>query len=426
MKKLYIFATLAVAALGFTACEDDKEPVYNAPTEFVLNTPPMADQALVLTKGANINFTCTQPNYGVSLVTNYVLDVTVDSEFKEATVDAEGNEVPANYTTLVPTVAHKANFDVTAEDLCKYLLKTRGIEAFVDYPEAGVPDFKDVNFRARAYLTGIEGSEIASNVVTLANIEVYNPFPAVPGQIYFVGNPTDWKEPSMGNADVYADWQLEETGVGTSVYVGSFEIPAGDQYFRFYKELKGWGSDATIGTPSGENEALEFNKALEATKTEGCWHTGESWAGGAVTFTVDLSKPGEWTVTAKEGAVVKEAYAWLIGSFPTCNWQTPDESNAALYEDLKMVDRGITGIYVATIHLDADYGLWFRAVPELTGWGATPYSAASNGDNVVVTLGQPKPYETGEGCWEFHAPAAGDYVFTLDTKAGTMTVTAAE
>lgn len=66
MKKLYILASLAVAAFAFTSCEADKEPVYYAPdpATFVLNTPPMANQLYVLENGGTVNLTTSQPEIG--------------------------------------------------------------------------------------------------------------------------------------------------------------------------------------------------------------------------------------------------------------------------------------------------------------------------------------------------------------------------
>lgn len=428
MKKSYIFATLAVAAMGFTSCEADKEPVYSAPTEFVLNIPPMSDQTVYLQAGDAVNFTCTQPNYGVSLVTNYAIDVTLDEEFIEETEDQK-----ANYVTLNPMVANQANFDISAEALSTALLGFIGIDSYASYPEEGVETFADVRFRAHAWLTGIEGSSIYSNTVTLAGVDVINPFPAEPRLVYLVGNPNGWLAPDKGNKDALAEWALEETGVGTDVYVGSMEIPAGEQYFRFYKELKGWGSDnalPSIGPKGvdGENEACDIVASDDPVKHKavpgkGSWFTPATWEGGAVTFTLDLSKEGEWWITMVPGAVVKETYVYCVGSFPGCSWVEPSEGNASAYEDFRLVDRGGTGIYTQTFTLP-QMELYFRVYPALTGWGATPYSAGNVGNdtNVPLTFGTPAPYSLGEDCWIASIPADGDYTITLDTKAGNITV----
>lgn len=431
MKKLYIFSALAVAALGFTACEDDKEPVYSAPTEFVLNTPPMANQTLILQEGDLVNFTCSQPDYGVSLVTNYFLDMTTAEEFVEAEEGTESKPaVESNYYTLTPVTANQANFDVKAEDIAKLLCQSIGIDGFSSYPENGVAPFENVKFRVRANLTGVEGSEIASNVVSLAGIQVYNPFPAIPRFIYFVGAPNGWIEPSAGNADAFADWMLEETGVGTDVYEGSFEIPAGEQYFRFYNALKGWGGDNALPSigphgVDGENEMVTITSepvAHTAVPGKGAWYTSTDWGGGAVTFTVDLSDPSAYKVTMAAGATVKENYVYLCGDFAdNAKWVEPSEGNAPYYEDWRLIDRGGTGIYTNTFDIAA-HEIYFRIYPALTGWGETPYAGGVNdGDNVGITLGQAYECVTGVGCWTFNWEG-GQLTFTLDTNTGKMTV----
>ncbi len=426
MKKLYIFAAIAATALGFTACEDDKEPVYSEPTEFVLNTPPMAGQTVILQEGDLVNFTCTQPNYGVSLITNYVLDVTTADEFVEASGDEE-----ANYKTVNPAVANLANFNIKAEDLSKALLQLAGIDGYASYPTDGNPVYEDVKVRCRAYLTGIEGSEIASNVVTLTGVQVYNPYPAVPRFIYLVGNPNGWTEPSAGNANALEAWAIEETGVGTDIYMGSLSIPEGEQYFRFYLGLEGWGSDNALPSigpngVDGDNTPISFSdtpQVYKAVPGKGSWCTSESFAGGDVTFTLDMTEADNWTLTVVLGAMVKESYMYLCGNFPWCNWVEPSAGNASQYEDLRLIDRGETGVYTNTFDLDA-MDLYFRVYPELTGWGDTPYSSDNGGADLTMTVGQAYNYVTGQGCWYVNW-TGGELTFTLDTKAGTMTVTSA-
>lgn len=435
MKKLYIFATMALAALGFTACEDDKEPVYHQPTTFVLNTPPMAEQTAVLAEGDMINFTCSQPDYGVSLITTYVIDVTTAAEFVEAvegTDDTEGQE--ANYKTVSPAVANVADFNIKAEDLSKALLQLAGIDGYASYPKDGDPVYKNVNVRCRAFLKGVEGSEIASNAVTLAGVQVYNPYPAVPRFIYLVGEPSGWIEPSAGNKAKYENWAIEETGVGTDIYEGSLELPQGQKYFRFYLGLDGWGSDnslpsigpnGTDGDNSPMNEIGSTPTVYTAVPGKGSWFTPENFPGGPVTFTLDMTTPDAWTLTVVAGAMVKESYVYLCGDFPGFCWYEPSDANANIFDNWRLVDTGGTGIYTNVFDLEA-HDVFFRVYGELTGWGPTPYSANADGNvNVDVTMGAPYKYETGTGCWHFNWPG-GQVRFTLDTKEGTMTVAAVE
>ncbi len=425
---------MALAALGFTACEDDKEPVYHQPTTFVLNTPPMAEQTAVLAAGDLINFTCTQPDYGVSLITTYVIDVTTADEFVEAAEATDDSEaVEANYKTISPAEANVANFNLKAEDLSRALLQLDGIDGFASYPKTGNPVYTDVRVRCRAYLNGIQGSEIASNVVTLAGVQVYNPYPAVPRFIYLVGQPSGWTEPSAGNKSFYEAWAIEETGIGTDIYEGSLELPQGENYFRFYLGLEGWGSDNSLPSigPNGVDGDNSPMSTISSTPTvykavpgKGSWFTSESFEGGAVTFTLNMTKADDWTLTVVTGAKVKESYVYLCGDFPGFVWTEPSMANANQFEDWRLVDAGGTGVYTNVFDIEA-HDIYFRVYGEFTGWGATPYSAKADGSNVDITMGNAYAYETGEGCWHFDWPG-GQVRFTLDTKAGTMTVSAVE
>lgn len=420
MKKSIIFLALAAAGFAFTSCEDEKEPVYNIPTEFVLNIPPMAESVYVLHAGDVVEFTCSQPNYGYSAVTNYAVDFSAEEEFIEAT-----EETPANYFTVTPINSTSAKLELNAEDIAKGICARHGVEAFVDYPEEGIPA-EAAYVRVRAWLSGVASSAIVSNTVALGGIEVYNPYPAVPGQIYIVGALTGWTEPSSSNQEHYDSWKLDETGVGTNIYVGSFEVPAGEQYFRFYQSLSGWGEDGklpSIGPAANDGDNTEVTITSEpsewtAVPGKGAWYTSADWAGGPVTFTVDLSDKNNYKVTMALGAAVKEAYAYLVGS--QVDWAEPNEGNASIYDDWKLVDVGETGVYRATFDIPAG-NLYFRVYPELSGWGSTPYSSDNGGADLDMPFTTPLDYVTGEGCWVVNAEG-GDITFILDTNVGTMAV----
>ena len=208
MKKLYILASLAVAAAAFTSCEADKEPIYHAPepATFILNTPPMANQLYILQDGGTVSLTTSQPDYGVATTTQYSVDVTLDNEFVEAT--AEGGE--ANYMTLTPKVPTQAKIELDAKELDEALCKLMGVSSFAQYPEEGIAPVK-VTMRAHAWITNVASSQCVSNNIVLEAVQLFNPFPEVPRFVYFVGAPTGWTEPSEANAKLYANWAIEET-----------------------------------------------------------------------------------------------------------------------------------------------------------------------------------------------------------------------
>ncbi len=423
MKKLYILASLAVAATAFTSCEDDKEPVYTAPAEKVITLSAPVEENIVLAPGEVVKLTASKPDYGVSLVTTYSVDLTLADEFVEADPEAG---IEANYLTIKPKQPTKSEIELDDKDVTTAICKLLGYNAYVEYPKEGIAPL-NVTLRANASIPSIASSDCVSNDVVLKSVTPYNPFPKVPGYCYMVGTNTNWAAPDAGSAATYKNWSIEETGVGTNIYIGSLNVPAGEQYFRFYTELTGWNGKC-IGTPSGGNELITFTDTetnVPTAYTQGCYMTDASWEGGDVTFTIDLTDADNPKLSVKKGEYLKETYVYLIGT-PN-NWTGPLPENEKALEAWRLVDRGGTGIYSATFDVKKIEGdVYFRVYPELTGWGATPYAAIEAGDkNVDMTLGTAYNYVEGEGCWTFPWDG-GMLTFTLDTNAGTMTVKAAE
>ena len=114
--------------------------------------------------------------------------------------------------------------------------------------------------------------------------------------IYICGNISSWKEPSADNAEAYEPYRLTDQK-GDGVYTATFEnlVDSGDglSYFRFYKELSGWGA-AQWASPTGENFALPLGEATQSAVGEGCFTLP---AGKTYTITVDSNNN---TVTAVE------------------------------------------------------------------------------------------------------------------------------
>lgn len=420
MKKLYILASLAVAAASLTSCEADKEPVYVAPAEKVFALSAPAEDNIVLAPGQVVELTAVAPDYGVPLVTTYSVDLTLADEFIEANEET-GTE--ANYITLTPKQPTKTAIELDDKDVTTAICQLLGINTFNEFEDADVQPQK-VTVRANARIPSIASSNCVSNSVVLPSVTPYNPFPQVPGYCYLVGTNSDWATPDNANATTYEKWSIEETGVGTNIYIGSLNVPAGEQYFRFYTELTGWDG-VCLGSVSGGNELVEFTDeetSLEVAYTQGCFMTDAAWEGGYVTFTIDLTDKENPKVYAKKGEYLKETYVYLIGT--PSNWAEPSAANEKALEAWRLVDRGGTGIYKATFDVP-ESEVYFRIYPGLNGWGATPYAAAAGNANVSMTLGSAIQYVEGEGCWTFNWKG-GKLTFVLDTVEGTMTVSVPE
>lgn len=282
MKKFSIFFACFVAALGFVACSDDDDPVYQVPTEFVLNEPATSAQFYELYDGGTITLTCSQPNYGYAAVTNYEVEVSLTPDFTEVNTFAPENSTSTTLVIPMKRVAQAIN-------------ALRGIGTITDYtPE----DPRPLYVRASASLTGVESSKIKSNYIVLKNVQTYATV-REPGVIYFVGQPSGWKEPSEGNSAYYLDggWVLSENPdeIDSKIYHGKFEIAEGQFQFRFYTALTGWDGGASIGAQTDDNP-VSINADLVGNTYsgkvtvpgKGSWQI-DDFAGGTVNMTVNLN-----------------------------------------------------------------------------------------------------------------------------------------
>ena len=242
MKKLALFFACAAALVGFTSCEDDKDPVYQQPTKFVLNTPALQDQYLELTEDGTFELSCSQPDYGYAAVVNYSAEVSLTEDF------ANCKEITSKGTGTT------AKMTFSSADLALALCELHG---FVDESTFQDIDAEKVYFRAVARLTGVESSEIRSNVVSLNKVKLYFAVPT-PDYIWVIGSASafgGWTEPSEGNAAALAGARLFEpqNAIGSKVYSNTFDIPAGDVTFRLYVHLTGWDGGDSWGSQVDDN-----------------------------------------------------------------------------------------------------------------------------------------------------------------------------
>ncbi len=282
MKKISILFACLVAVLSFTSCEADTDPKYNDPTEFVLNTPALAAQYYELTEDGTVDFTWSQPDYGYAATPLYKVQVSLIENFTDST----SVELSSEYKLC--------NAQVSAKEIAEAVCKLRGIASEEEYTDEPA---RSLYFRVRAYIKGIESSEILSNVVKLNQVKGYCAIQS-PGFIYLVGSPTGWTEPNAGNAASYENWRLFEAddAIGSKIYSATFNMPAGDLYFRFYVELGGWGADGALPSMGphandGTNETVEFiNDAFSGTIVPGKGSfVIPGWDGSQMKITVNMN-----------------------------------------------------------------------------------------------------------------------------------------
>lgn len=264
---------------AFTSCKEDTQPRLERPTEFVLNTPPMAENTYVLSAENGIDFTCSQPDYGMGVTPTYSVEVATKADKSDAV------ELPESYAN--------ASFTVTGEALAMALCNQLGYTTPEEFKDTPVT----VYVRAISRVKNCDYATIASNWVTLKSVQPYFAV-KLKDQIFLMGEPTGW---DIAKSDMV----LEETEVESRIYQGTFLIPAGQFQFRFYDQLGDWKS-WSIGAQDEDNPVdISFTDGVYSgpaflggdgdEKGKGSWQV-PGWPGGTVKMTVNLSNPKKASV----------------------------------------------------------------------------------------------------------------------------------
>ncbi len=423
MKKISLFTLLLVGmGISFTSCKDDTYPRLEVPTEFVLNTPAMADQTYIFRDDENYNnlnditFTVSQPNYGLGTTPDYQVQVAkseADFELWDEAMEAgdveDGNIITGTdnlpLAVLLETVSSSTSITIPGEIFCGGVNDIYGFD-MDNYNGETVP----VAVRVLAEIENAPQSVIWSNAINI-NVSSYIPVTA-PGKLYVIGQPTGW---DINNDAVY----LEETGIGTKIYNGTFYIGEGDFQFRFYSELGDWES-YSVGSQDADSPVdISFNadgmytgtvymgKAKGDKLGKGSWQNS-SWTGGNLEVTVNLK---EMTIVMQKAP---EKKVYIIGA---PNWDITDDKRA-----LVETPAG-SNIYKGTYTIGAgDFML--RIYTELGDWG-TGSIGAEGGGNPEITL----PYagncvKDSQANWTISGWGGGDVEFTYDAGSNTINIEA--
>ncbi len=413
MKKLSILFACLVAVLSFNSCKEDADPQYHNPTKFELNTPALANQYYELTENGTIDLSWSQPDYGYAATALYKVQVAFSEVFASETDFVELN---AEYKLC--------NVQVLGKDIAEAMCKLRGIESEDDYTDEPA---RKLYVRVRAYINGIEGSDIVSNVIALEQVKGYCAIQS-PGYIYLIGSPAGWVGPDAGNAETLANWRLFESAnaIGSKVYSGVFNMPAGQLMFRFYTELTGWDEGASVGSQKDDapiaitltDDMYEGNLVEEG---KGSFQI-DNWPGGSLKITVNLNN---FTVKMEAGGVdtSNKAFIYLVGQ--PSGWTTPDESAAAHYEDFKLYDLEGNGVYTGEFNIAAGEFI-FRFYKALTGWDADSFGSQADDAPIDITMtdgvytGQAV---AGKGSWQIPGWEGGRIHLSVDVPNGKVTFT---
>lgn len=190
----------------FAACDTDNEynPTVTTPTEFKLNTPALAANGTYdLANSTQLEFTCSQPDYGFPAVTKYVLSYSINADMSNAT------DVTTSYPTTVMSVsASELAAGLTSQELAA--------GATEDQFPMDIPVYVQATATMQTAMGGdIEGTTIKSNIVKLNSVHLLYSLPPVtaPTDLYVTGAFSNWSWDSAlqmivvnGNASEF--WRL--------------------------------------------------------------------------------------------------------------------------------------------------------------------------------------------------------------------------
>lgn len=414
MKNISILASLLfLLGIGVTSCKEDTQPRLDAPTEFVLNTPPAANEMYIFRADEknnslnSIEFTVSQPNYGVGCVPDYQVQVAKsESDFNawDAAIAQNPNDdnplgsdgLP--YVSTLETIFTSAVLNVTGDVFCDGVNAIYGFDD-ENQPTGAVP----VAVRVHAWLPNAAYSSIFSNVVTLAQVSTYIPISAA-GELYLIGAPQGW---NIASSDMVAT----ETEIGSKIYHGVFDVAAGQFQFRFYSALGDWETNS-IGAQEEDNPIdIEFTDGKYSGPCvygKGSWQVSD-WEGGKVEVTINLNTMSV-EMNMFEGNkiyVIGACSGWDINSDKVYIKETEDGSN----------------IYSGTISVDAG-SFQFRFYTALGDWESHSIGSQVEDASVDINMAGGSytgPCVDGKGNWNDGSWAGGDVQITLDLNAYQVT-----
>lgn len=194
MKKFnYILFGIMGLMLGAVSCNSpmDENPVYQEPTEFVLNTPAYADAVYDLRNTATVVFTCSQPNYGFAAAVDYTVQISIDGDWTSDKVQSVSE--PSTNSVI----------EVDANELAVLICQALGVASKEDVPTEPIKLYVRVKAQIPSVEKGSElKSEIYSNVITLNRVMPYYALPdmQLPDAMYMIGQFCEWdwsKAPKM-------------------------------------------------------------------------------------------------------------------------------------------------------------------------------------------------------------------------------------
>ena len=369
MKKLIYILLLAVVAVGFVSCEEDRDsnPIWNedAAKTFVLNMPAVAvNNVLDLEGSDNVVFTTSQPDYGFPVSTVYTTWVSLDG---------------AEYVAL-PTTSTSAVISIPAKEINEALLGLLG--------DGDVSEPMPVKVKLTAALfADPEMGKAESNVIELPKVKVYVPKVEVtlPTKMHIVGGfaaSEGWSK-FVAMAPAYSQ---------EGMFYGVVYLAEGDE-FKINPDA-GWkGNDMGTGqiTLDGDIAATCENgdkgNNLKMGSASGWYNVivKAKIANGAVQYTMSMVEAKVYIIGAAFGGVWDKSDDALFTAPATADgeWVSPAFTGSG---ELRMfIDCGIDW-WKTEFTLDGDNNIFYRTMDIPSNWAenvGAAYSKQVNADGHV-------------------------------------------
>ena len=369
MKKLIYILLLAVVAVGFVSCEEDRDsnPIWNedAAKTFVLNMPAVAvNNVLDLEGSDNVVFTTSQPDYGFPVSTVYTTWVSLDG---------------AEYVAL-PTTSTSAVISIPAKEINEALLGLLG--------DGDVSEPMPVKVKLTAALfADPEMGKAESNVIELPKVKVYVPKVEVtlPTKMHIVGGfaaSEGWSK-FVALAPAYSQ---------EGMFYGVVYLAEGDE-FKINPDA-GWkGNDMGTGqiTLDGDIAATCENgdngNNLKMGSASGWYNVivKAKIANGAVQYTMSMIEAKVYIIGAAFGGVWEKSDDALFTAPATADgeWVSPAFTGSG---ELRMfIDCGLDW-WKTEFTLDGDNNIFYRTMDIPNNWAenvGAAYSKQVNPDGHV-------------------------------------------
>lgn len=230
--------------------------------------------------------------------------------------------------------------------------------------------------------------------------------------------------PVQANIERYKPWFLYERDGQEGVYEGRFEIPAGRFDLKILHELEETEDALVAIVPEGESVLVFDAHGMSEGSSADEWFSDASgwsfpdWEGGELTVTVDTRQG-----TVRFYAPLMTSAIYLIGD-PNGNL-APVHDNIDLLRDWSIAATGPgSALYEGVLEFpEAADELSFRFYDRLNGWGyrgsygpAYPYGTTV--DFILTRAYSGIFFEGGEGCWRILNWPGGNVKFSVNLRAG--------